>query len=30
MGESFQVLLGGKKIEPEKTAALAGLNFGGK
>jgi SAM-dependent MidA family methyltransferase len=28
MGESFHVLVAGKGIEPEKVAALAGLNFG--
>jgi SAM-dependent MidA family methyltransferase len=27
MGESFHVLIAGKGIEPEKIAALAGLNF---
>jgi SAM-dependent MidA family methyltransferase len=30
MGESFHVLLGSKGMEPEKAAALAGVNFGGK
>ncbi|HEY4903239.1 MAG TPA: SAM-dependent methyltransferase [Candidatus Sulfotelmatobacter sp.] len=28
MGESFHVLIASKGIEPEKAAALAGLNFG--
>ncbi len=28
MGESFHVLVAGKGVDPEKTANLAGLNFG--
>ena len=28
MGESFQVLVASKGVEPEKASALAGLNFG--
>jgi SAM-dependent MidA family methyltransferase len=30
MGESFQVLVASKRVEKEKIAALAGLNFGRK
>lgn len=29
MGESFQVLLASREVEPHKVAALSGMNFGG-